>query len=78
MKIDSVASLGLLGAQKGMQGARTAAADIASAGQAGASSPTDVAASLIALKVAEQQVAASAKVISSANETIGSLIDVLA
>lgn len=78
MKIDSVASLGLLGMQKGMQGARAAAADIASPAQAGASSPTDVAAALIALKQSEQQVAASAKVISSANEMIGSLIDVLA
>ena len=78
MKIDSVASLGLLGVQKGVQGARAAATDIASAEQTTASSPTDVAASLIALKQSELQVAASAKTISSANEMIGSLIDVLA
>lgn len=78
MNVDSVASLGLLGVQKGLQGARAAASDIASAEQANASSPTDVAASLIALKLSEQQVAVSAKVISSANEMIGSLLDVLA
>ena len=78
MNVDSVASLGLIGIQKGMQGARSAAADIASAEQSAATSPTDVAASLLALKVAEQQVAVSAKVVASANETIGSLIDVLA
>lgn len=78
MKIDSVASLGLLGVQKGVQGARAAATDIASAEQSTASSPTDVAASLIALKQSELQVAASSKTIRSANEMIGSLIDVLA
>lgn len=78
MKIDSVASLGLLGIQKGMQGARAAAAEIASAEQAGASSPTDVAAAMIALKQSELQVAASAKTLSTANQMIGSLIDTLA
>lgn len=77
MNVDSVASLGLIGIQKGMQGARTAA-DIAGAEQSAASSPTGVAVSLLALKVAEQQVAVSAKVVASADETIGSLIDVLA
>lgn len=78
MNIDSVAALGLLGMQNGMQGARAAAAEIASAEQAAASSPTDVAASLIALKTAELQIAVSAKVVDSANATIGALLDVLA
>ncbi len=78
MQIDSLASLGLLGIQKGMQGARAAATEIASAEQAGAASPTDVAAAMIALKQSELQVAASAKTISSANQMIGSLIDTLA
>lgn len=78
MKIDSAAALGLLGVQQGLQGACAAASTIASAGQADASSPTDVAAALVALKQSEQQVAASAKVISSADAMIGSLLDVLA
>jgi hypothetical protein len=78
MQIDSLASLGLLGIQKGMQGARAAATEIASSEQAGAASPTDVAAAMIALKQSELQVAASAKTISSANQMIGSLIDTLA
>ena len=78
MNIDSVAALGLLGVQKGMQGMRESAASIASAGQASSSDPNSVTEALVALKQQELQVAASAKVIAQANATIGSLIDELA
>lgn len=78
MKIDSVATLGLFGVQKGMQGAREQAAEIANAGQLSSSDPTSVAEPLVALKQAEMQVAVSAEVIKAADEMIGTLIDELA
>ncbi|MBI5041237.1 MAG: hypothetical protein HZB57_08580 [Gammaproteobacteria bacterium] len=79
MKIDSsVAALGLLGVQKGMQGMRESAATIASAEQASSSDANSTAEALVALKQHAMQVEISAKVIDQANETIGSLIDILA
>ncbi len=78
MKIDSVAALGLAGVQKGLQGARENAAQIASAEQMSSSSPTSVVEPLIGLKQAEMQVAVSAQVIKTADEMIGTLIDELA
>ncbi len=78
MKIDSVASLGLLGIQKGMQGMRESAATIASTEQASSSDANSAAEALVALKQHAMQVEMSAKVVDQANETIGSLIDILA
>jgi hypothetical protein len=78
MKVDSVAALGLLGVQKGLQGMRDSATRIASAEQASAASPNSSTEALVALKQHEMQVAASTKVIAQANQTIGTLIDVLA
>jgi len=78
MSIDSIAALGLAGIQRGIQGARSSAADIASTSQAGASSPADLTAALVSLKQHEQQVAAASRVVKSADDMIGTLIDDLA
>lgn len=78
MSIDSVAALGLLGVQKGLQGASNSAATIASADQAASTDMGSMTEALVALKQQEQQVAASAKTIKAADDMIGTLIDVLA
>ncbi|MBZ0073161.1 MAG: hypothetical protein K8I04_15705 [Gammaproteobacteria bacterium] len=73
MTIDSIAALGQLGIQKGVQGVRTSASQIASAG-----TTTDMTAALVALKPQELQVAASAKVIEAADDMLGALLDTFA
>lgn len=78
MSIDSVAALGLAGIQRGMQGARSSAAEIASAGQSASTDAADLTAALVSLKQQEQQVAAASKVVKSADDMIGTLIDDLA
>lgn len=78
MTIDSAASLGALGIRRGMQGLRESASQIAGAGTAGAPAPNDTTAALVALKQQEQQVAAAAEVVKSADGMIGTLIDDLA
>ena len=78
MKVDSVAAQGLLGVQKGIQGMRDSATRIASAEQASSTDSNSVTEALVTLKQHEMQVAASTKVIAQANQTIGTLIDVLA
>jgi len=80
MSIDSVASLGTLGIQRGLQGIRESATQIAggTTGAPGAPGTKDTAAALVALKQHEQQVAASAKVIETADGVIGALLDTFA
>ncbi len=75
MTIDSIAALGQLGIQKGVQGVRTSASQIASAGT---TAPADMTAALVALKPQELQVAASAKVIEAADDMLGALLDTFA
>jgi hypothetical protein len=77
MSIDSVFVSGLQGIQKGLQGARTSAAEIAGSAQSSSSDPNAMTDALIALKQHELQVAAAARTIEAADDMIGSLIDVL-
>lgn len=78
MSIDSVSALGLLGVQKGLQGAKASAAQIAGATQASTGDANTMTGALVALKQHELQIAAAAETIKAADEMIGSLIDVLA
>ncbi len=72
-------SVGLQGLQNGIGIATQAAADIVSAGVEGADlNVADLAASLVDLKVGEQLAKASAAVVRSADETLGTLIDIRA
>ena len=66
----------LLGIQRGLEGARKNAADIASAEQFTADAPTDLAQSMVELKLNTLQVKASAKAMEMIDEALGSFIDV--
>ena len=73
----STLSVGLQGLQNGIGIANKAAADIATAGVEGAGlNVSDLATSLVDIKVGEQLAKASAAVIKSADETLGALIDI--
>lgn len=66
----------LLGIQKGLSGLRKNAADIARAGSAeGGVTTGQLTTSIVGLKESELQVKASARVLETVNETIGSLFD---
>lgn len=78
MSIDSVAAVGLLGVQKGMQGAASSASVIANANQGSSTDMRSMTEALVTLKQQEQQIEASAKTIKAADDMIGTIIDVLA
>ena len=71
-------SSGVMGIQKGLDSLNRDAAQIASAGQFKNESSTDLAKSLTNLTLDKLQVAASAKVVKTAGDTIGTLLDVIA
>ena len=75
--VESVLSAGIQGVQHGVSTARQAAEDIVSATTAGAEeSPVgDITRAVVDLKIAEQQVQASATVIKTADEILGTIID---
>lgn len=72
----SVLSSGIQGLQAGIGRANQAAGQIARAGTS--ADGGDLATSLVDLKSSEQQVSASAKVIKTADDMLGTLIDTLA
>lgn len=75
----SLLQAGLQGVQNGMARAGNAAAEIASqTADNAAPDGASLATSLVELKLSEVQVAASAKVVKSADELVGTLIDTLA
>lgn len=78
MNVNSVAAIGLQGIQKGMQGLSENAASIASVGTTTAPDTANLTEAMVAMKQNELQVAASTAVIKHANESIGTLLDVLA
>ncbi len=71
----SVMPTGVQGLQAGFGRANQAAGEIARAGTTGGG---DLATSMVDLKVSEQQVKASAAVIKTADDMLGTLIDTLA
>lgn len=75
MKIDGALSHAITGIQRGLNSARQHAAEIASAGQFGDSSPDSLAAPLVGLVQDRLQVSASAEVLKAADDMIGSLFD---
>lgn len=78
MTIDAISSPGLLGIQRGMQGIRESAVQIASAETAKGADTADATTALVALKQHEQQVAASAKAVEAADGVVGALLDTFA
>lgn len=69
---------GMAGIQRGMAMADKSAAKIASAENSASGNPADVAEPLVDLMIARLQVEASAKVVETVSETIGSIIDIKA
>ncbi len=76
MAINSVLSTGVQGVQAGMQRANRAAGEIARAGTTEQSG--DLATPIVDLKRSELQVKASAAVIKTADDMMGTLIDIRA
>lgn len=71
-------SSGVMGIQKGLDGLDRDAAQIANARQLQKDSTADLAKPLTNLTLDKLQVAVSAKVVKTADETLGTLLDVLA
>lgn len=79
MGVLSVQSEAVLGVQRGLDGMRKSASEIASADQLNnAGQNTDLVSSLVDLQQSKVQAEASAKVISAVDEVLGSLIDIRA
>lgn len=79
MGVLSVQSSAVLGIQRGLDGMRKDAADIASADQLNnAGQETSLVESLVSLKQNQMQVQASAKVVSALDEVLGTVIDTVA
>ena len=72
----SATSYALLGIQRGLEGAKRNAADIASADQFSQDNPVSLAQSMVELKQNSLQVKASAKAFEIISSTIGTLINV--
>jgi hypothetical protein len=81
MAVNSILSTGVQGVQSGLQRASRAAGEIARFGttdQAGGEQGGDLATPIVDLKLSELQVKASAAVIKTADEVVGTLIDIRA
>lgn len=76
MTVNSVLSTGVQGVQAGLQRASRAAGDIARFGTT--EQDGDLATPIVDLKLSELQVKASAAVIKTADEVVGTLIDIRA
>lgn len=79
--VDSIISAGFQGVQSGLNSARQAAQDIATATTTPASSADqdvigDITQAAVELKISELQVQASAEVIKTGDEVIGSLLSI--
>ena len=76
MGVLSMQSSAVMGVQQGLNNMRRYATEIASADQLNqAGKETDLAGSIVGLKSSEVQVQASAKVVSAADEVLGTLLD---
>ncbi len=74
----TVLNAGITGIQRGMAIAEKSASTIASAENSASGNPADVAEPLVDLMMARLQVEASAKVVETVSDTIGTLIDIKA
>ncbi len=78
MSTISALNSGIAGMQRGVAMAEKSAATIASATTSSSGNPIDVAEPLVELMMARLQVEASAKVVETISDTIGTLIDTTA
>ena len=75
MAINSITGPAIQGIQKGFQGLRRVASEIASVKQTTQSSPTDLSRAMLEMKQHATQTKASVKVLQTADEVLGTLID---
>jgi flagellar hook protein FlgE len=76
MAINSITGSATLGIQRGMQGLRRVASEIASSQQTTQQSkPTDLSRAMVEMKVHAHQAKASAKTLKAADELLGTLLD---
>ena len=68
----------LVGIQRGLTGAGRAVSQIAKAGQFNNENPTDLAKAVVQLQESKMQVQASARALRTADEMMGTLLDVKA
>lgn len=78
MMISSAGQAGLTGIQNGMEGLRQNATEIATARREDGSTVRDISKPLVEQTEHIRQVEASAKVFKASDETLGSLIDLMA
>jgi len=76
--IDKIGGSAIRGIQRGLDGLRRTADNIAAQPAQKARQTTDLARSMVELQQHKQQVAANAKTLKTAYDTIGSLLDVKA
>ncbi|MES9990505.1 MAG: hypothetical protein ABW098_01020 [Candidatus Thiodiazotropha sp.] len=75
MGINSITGPALQGIQKGFQGMRRVASEIASAQQTSQTKPTDLSRAMVELQQHANQTKAQVKTLKTADEMIGTLID---
>jgi flagellar hook protein FlgE len=75
MAINSITGPALQGIQKGFQGMRRVASEIASTKQTRQSNPTDLSRAMVEMKQHANQTRASVKVLQTADDMLGTLLD---
>ncbi len=76
MAINSITGSATLGIQRGMQGLRRVASEIASSQQTSQpSKPTDLSRAMVEMKLHANQAKASVKTLKAADELLGTLLD---
>lgn len=79
MNVNSALNTGLQGIQKGMEGVEKAAAQIVRGGVDGAAgSNANLIEPIVELKLYERSVEASAQIVKTADEVLGTLLDTMA
>jgi len=78
MTLINALNTGILGIQRGLATAQRSASNIASTDSMTADNASNLAESMVGLMAARTQVEASARVVETINETMGTIIDILA
>ena len=75
MAINSIMGPSLLGIQKGLQGMRRVASEIAGATRSPETRPTDLSRAMVEMKQHANQAKASVKALKAADDMLGTLLD---
>tara|TARA_R110001592_G_scaffold191441_1_gene437682 strand:+ start:15622 stop:15858 length:237 start_codon:yes stop_codon:yes gene_type:complete len=77
MSVNSILQSGVQGIQTATQGVERAAKDIVRSGTEGASSQSNVVESIVDLQLYERSVQASAQIVKTADEVLGTILDTM-